>query len=351
MTNTNPSSHNQVISIAKGIGITLMVVGHSGCPNYLHDFIYSFHMVLFYFLSGYFFREDKITKNSCGYIFKKIRGLYFPYVKWSVLFILLHNFFFDIGFNDNFLTNREMWVNIKRSLRGLYQGEHFLGAYWFLISLLQVFLLFSAIIWLKNILKYNHFEKFAVGTLFLIGILSNEMGVDLSIKRELMVLPFYYLGFLGGNRKFVYTETFYKISFFVCFPILLVQAFYIQTAVGGNNYGPYYAYLLSSICGIVLVISISELLQNSTMGRLFDKLGKYTLHVMTFHFLGFKILSALIINTLGMPFVLIRKWPVPDELNSFWLLYSVFGLIFSVCLVFIGKKIKSLSHNFSIHNE
>lgn len=28
----------------KGIAIMLMVVGHSGCPSYLRNFIYLFHM-------------------------------------------------------------------------------------------------------------------------------------------------------------------------------------------------------------------------------------------------------------------------------------------------------------------
>ena len=36
----------------KGIGIILMVIGHSGCPTFLHDFIYLFHMGLFFFVSG-----------------------------------------------------------------------------------------------------------------------------------------------------------------------------------------------------------------------------------------------------------------------------------------------------------
>ncbi|WP_262302074.1 hypothetical protein [Segatella hominis] len=35
------TKHNKQISIVKGIGIILVVVGHSGCPEYLHTFIYS----------------------------------------------------------------------------------------------------------------------------------------------------------------------------------------------------------------------------------------------------------------------------------------------------------------------
>lgn len=55
-------SRNTTISIVKGICIILMVIGHSGCPELLHDFIYLFHMPVFFFVSGYFCkREETLT--------------------------------------------------------------------------------------------------------------------------------------------------------------------------------------------------------------------------------------------------------------------------------------------------
>lgn len=42
------------VDIAKGIGIILVVMGHANCPEIPHGIIYSFHMPLFFFLSGLF---------------------------------------------------------------------------------------------------------------------------------------------------------------------------------------------------------------------------------------------------------------------------------------------------------
>ena len=42
-----------VLDAMRGIGIVLMVLGHSGFAG--SDFIYLFHMALFFMLSGYFF--------------------------------------------------------------------------------------------------------------------------------------------------------------------------------------------------------------------------------------------------------------------------------------------------------
>ena len=41
--------------IAKGIGIILVMFAHVTLPITLEKFIYSFHVPLFFFLSGYFF--------------------------------------------------------------------------------------------------------------------------------------------------------------------------------------------------------------------------------------------------------------------------------------------------------
>ena len=66
----------------KGIAILLMVVGHSGCPYYLRNFIYLFHMGLFYYASGHFFKA-KGVEGFLPFFKKKIKGLYWPFVKWG----------------------------------------------------------------------------------------------------------------------------------------------------------------------------------------------------------------------------------------------------------------------------
>lgn len=66
-----------VVSMTKGIGIILMAVGHSGCPVFLHDFIYMFHMPLFFIMAGWCFKETYL-KSIPKYVFKKLRGAICP---------------------------------------------------------------------------------------------------------------------------------------------------------------------------------------------------------------------------------------------------------------------------------
>lgn len=85
-------SQNSMISFLQAFGILLVVVGHSfyGCPdNPIHTWIYSFHMPLFMFISGYLLkytmsiRGNQLTEiplyGQGGFITKKIERLLTPY--------------------------------------------------------------------------------------------------------------------------------------------------------------------------------------------------------------------------------------------------------------------------------
>lgn len=59
------SQQSRVISIIKGLGIILMVIGHTNSP--FRDFIYLFHMPLFYMISGFLFNPNKIYDKKHFY--------------------------------------------------------------------------------------------------------------------------------------------------------------------------------------------------------------------------------------------------------------------------------------------
>lgn len=79
----------EYIDYAKGIAILLVVIGHllqynlSGTSSKgLFDMIYSFHMPLFMFLSGYVasFSIERHVASKCDFIKNKARSLLFPFI-------------------------------------------------------------------------------------------------------------------------------------------------------------------------------------------------------------------------------------------------------------------------------
>ena len=83
------------IDIAKAICIMLVVVGHyvpDGSPGWyvaVHDVIYTFHMPLFMFASGYVYMATRKDVPYGGFLLKKARRLMVPYLATSAIVITI----------------------------------------------------------------------------------------------------------------------------------------------------------------------------------------------------------------------------------------------------------------------
>ena len=107
-------------------------------------FIQMFHMPLFFIASGYCFKPKYLDAPK-QYLYNKVKGIWWPYVKWGLLFLLLHNLFFQLNlYNDQYGYHGA--VSHPYSFYGIYhtafaivtrmQGaEQLLGGYWFLNAL------------------------------------------------------------------------------------------------------------------------------------------------------------------------------------------------------------------------
>jgi len=76
------------IDVAKGVGILLVVLGHSFVMgSYFSRVIYSFHMPLFFFIAGFLFRPEKYT--SIFGLLKRLFASYgMPFIIFSVLWYI-----------------------------------------------------------------------------------------------------------------------------------------------------------------------------------------------------------------------------------------------------------------------
>ena len=70
------------IDILKGIGIILVIVGHiqEYIPKNFLIYLYSFHMPLFFYISGYLYKERYENLNTKDYIKKRAKQLVYPYI-------------------------------------------------------------------------------------------------------------------------------------------------------------------------------------------------------------------------------------------------------------------------------
>ena len=71
------------VGVYKYFGISLVIFGHIKMPNEVLQWIYAFHMPLFFVLSGYTYRVQKIDKD---FLMKKIKTIYVPFLLFALIF-------------------------------------------------------------------------------------------------------------------------------------------------------------------------------------------------------------------------------------------------------------------------
>ena len=185
------------ISICKGIGIILVVLGHLNIGEYWHQVIYSFHMPLFFFISGYLFKYIylEIPKE---FLLKKAKTLYIPFVKWALIFLLLHNVFVYFHIEKGMYDIKDYLIGGANILL-FCNYDPILGPTWFLRSLFVSFLIFYSVLFFTRGKKGYRVPVFIL--LFLIGITCsiNDISVPYKIERDCLIASILMAGFTFRN--------------------------------------------------------------------------------------------------------------------------------------------------------
>lgn len=138
MSSQQSNKRDTAISCTKGLAILMMVMAHGGVCSEVSKFISMFHMPIFFFFSGYCFKDSYLKDNTL-FVKKRIKGLYIPYVKWMILFILLHNIFCKLNILDSqsvgYYSVGQIIEKILRTVFTFVGGEQLLGGFWFLREL------------------------------------------------------------------------------------------------------------------------------------------------------------------------------------------------------------------------
>ncbi len=101
----NTKERNMTFSILSAMAIVLIIAGHLDFGVFtVGDLFpyYSFHVMIFIFISGYFYKPEDET-HILSYVKRKFVRLLIPYFIWNVFYglltMMLHQFGFAIGEN------------------------------------------------------------------------------------------------------------------------------------------------------------------------------------------------------------------------------------------------------------
>lgn len=331
------------LDIAKGICIVLMVVGHSGCPEYLFNFIYSFHMPCFFFISGMLLCNKYLTDIKGG-ILKKLKGYYWPFIKWEMIFLLLHNVFVYFHIYKNCYTIPEI---IMESIRVLTMsgGEQLLGGFWFLICLTWASI--GSILFFGMLQKYNKLTDIYIlsGVILSVIIASIEIYFPFYVPQQLdektfLALAFFMSGYLyrrlGMNRNNPMAHW-----YILCLMIPAIISFFIHLSMADAKMLSGF-YFIVALSGSVGILQFARILGNGSIADVFNYIGKKTLYILIFHFISFKIVSYIWLICNREPIERMSEFPTQSGAPYWlWIIYCIVGVGVPLAIWEIRHKILS----------
>nr|WP_197029666.1 acyltransferase family protein [Clostridium sp. 12(A)] len=322
------------LDVAKGIGIISVIIGHYDYRPPVQNLIFSFHMPIFFILSGYFFKN--VSWNEL--IKKKTRQLIIPYV-FTSFGVIISSIIWDLFYNINNLKQNVLrWISAALYGSGnTYETPYYIpqiGAIWFLLAL------FSSLLILKLVIKHKY-AYLEVGAIALIGYYSSKLlWLPFSIQAGMVAVIYVYVGYLLRRYK-VFLPNMWKAF------ILSAMVWGLYLIKGGGhlylvaNYFQYGVFdILASFCACVVVIYISEIISKlSYFNMVLGFMGRNSLIILCFHLIE--------LNTFRWD--IIGNYLESDGIASFYvilimkILWAISGIYLVRYANYLVKKI-----NFSI---
>lgn len=269
------------LDILKGIAILLIIVGHSPINETLYKLIWSFHVPLFFLISGYTFSK----KEEKEFIKGKFRRLMVPYY-FTCFLLIIANIISDMvtnAHNINILNIFKTWI-----WAGIYGScwpyhtpfeIYSIGAIWFLCTLFASLLLFNFVM--------NQDEKYhtvLIAILVYIGFTLNKfMWLPFNFASACVCTLLLYVGYLARKHEILNSKSIVLniVLFIIAFLCIINQS---MTIVGNNTY----SYGLFSIFGAIsisyFVARFAKLLEKvPIVCNSLSYLGKYTMILLCFH--------------------------------------------------------------------
>lgn len=310
------------ITFLQSFATFLVIVGHSAPENntvsfinIIRDFIYTFHMPLFFVLSGFLFlhsyyRNKETLVKFYTFINKKIIRLILPYFIMGTIAYLLKAFLF------NRFAYRPVENTIGFYLKSMiYPWDNPNISLWFLPTLFIVFILDYYLF--KKVKNYKFWPLILITFSFIISVLSLFTDIKiLNISGVLYYLFYFNLGLIIYQFKEKIFASIINIKT-VCILLALYIALFLMSDI--YEFGKY----IIAILGILLSFILALVCSKNNIKFLFGIMdGKYyPIYLLHWFFMpGFRILYQMNLINIETTFF-------------FMILSQLFGPLISIYII------------------
>lgn len=289
----------------RAIAIFFVVLGHTvGLPEVVEKLIFSFHMPIFFWISGLFAKQGIRDETFGGFIAKRWRKRLIPYASFSAISYVTWFFVFR-----HFGSQAELNISPIRPIIGFFYGNginHWLvtnTVLWFFLCLFVTEIFFYFIIKVPStlgmVLTLVGFSL--VGYLDVYFNPPDGFRLPWNVDIALTAVVFYgggYLckGYVLGEMKSTSWRWLVMIS-----SLILYVTFSLlnrKVALVAGVYGNYAFFYLAAFSGIYFWMELAYVIPAS---QLLSKIGQNTLTIFSLHLLVFPFITAILVYGLKMP--------------------------------------------------
>ena len=291
------------IDTAKGIGIILVVLAHIWLAKEGYHYINSFHVPLFFFLSGYLMNFEKYD-GVMKFITGKFNNIVVPYF-WFSLLTYLYWLLIERRFSGNAVSPADAFINILIA-PGSDQYLPHNPAIWFLPCLFMVTIIFYLIA------RNQKLVNIVIGLLVSLAIgYVTPVYLSTALPWSIDVVPiaivFYGMGFIMKKNPIVDIKSNYiRLLLFCC---CISGGFFISQLNGevlmvDNSYGDYFYFYIAAFLGIISVVIIAMYFEKN---KVLLYLGKNSIIIFALHFPVKRVVTACTGKVLNIPLEQIKN--------------------------------------------
>jgi len=294
---------------------------------------YAFHMPLFVFISGYFYKK-KAEEDIAGYIRKKAVHLLIPYLIYNLIYGLIAQGFHMAGFTfGESLTLKNLFI--EPFITG-HQFTYNLAA-WFVPAL---FLVEAANVLLRKLFRLLKLERESLITVFYLAVgitgiyfarKSIPEGAALTATRLVFLLPCYQFGTLYREkleeRDTLGSPVYFLLLLTIQFGLAVSRKPLIYSVAICNSFPGLILPYITAVTGIAFWLRVARILapafQNS---RAILYYGRNTYAVMMHHLMAFMVVKT--------GFAAVAKYTplfvgfsFESYKTDFWYFYFPYGLL------------------------
>lgn len=319
------------IDIAKGIGILLVILGHSvKFGEIVHNLIFSFHMPLFFVLSGAVYKHS----DNKTFIIKKINTLIIPFVSFYIIGLII----------SLIIPEWRSGLSIKGIFKDIYLATpnvSNVSSIWFLACMFIVVVNFNLM------QKFNiKVQYFIIAICLVIGLIYPNIIAKLTylpdgrlpFNIEVSFVAIFFFAMGVWMKKYIINQ-----KIFVNSCIMFCIAFLLNGRVNlhGITYNNPILYIIESLCGTIILIYLcyicSNNLQNKNVLEPIKWLGRHSLIILGIQAIAVR-LYVLIINAIDNAEYALYGLPKVHQIISF---VSVTLVSVVICLLYDFIKVKA----------